>query len=203
MQVEQLAELGPKLSEWIDRCAVAAQDLHLEFVVPLADLACGPENWRPPDPDGEEGSPLGRQYAVAVRILERADPSLGGWSQGGHLETWRTAFMAALSLDDGNTATVELPETHADHKGCTLWCTTMTPPQTRTLLSAHVPIAAWARGEFLIKMPCVVQLENLSSQAPRDWRKAVRISRQNRSGSGHPAILLWDDPRRLVPRETY
>ena len=180
----------------------------VELFVPVDSLSCDADQW-PLELDLET-KPLGAEWRVVVRSLERA---YGGLCRRSHPK-WRRYWTHGLSLPGRaarvgtqaevvgdvpqNVALFFAPARDEPGGGCSV---------LRNLIAAGVSIAVWPRKEGCENPSHRELLEHLVSSMPvTGWREAVWRYRQEaarqQDRQGHPGThltMLWDDPNKLPP----
>ena len=199
-----------ELTEIIEQILYLDQSLRIEFFLPFKSLDLRADSWLIEDEYGEEPFPVGSEYPVVIRVLERHNKI---YKQAPLWEgNWKPQYINQLSekaLISSDLPPEKISEELAKEEVLGVRCTC--PIETHAnkpkvlIMRRGLPIALWLRQE--IKNCCgegkYQELLDINLvELPQKLKNIRNADPQNESHLAHHISLLWDEPTKL-PSDDY
>ena len=199
----------PGLTEIIEQIYVD-ETLRVEFFLPFKSLDLMADSWLIEDEYGEEPFPIGSEYPVVIRVLERHNKiykKASLWEGN-----WKPQYINQLckkALICSDRPPEEISEDLAKEEVLGVRCTCPLEAHHNQpkpmIMRRGLPIALWLRQE--LKNCCgeekYQELLNINLvDLPQKLKNIRNADRQNESHLAHHISLLWDEPIKL-PSDDY
>ena len=199
----------PGLTEIIDQIYVD-ETLRVEFFLPFKSLDLMADSWLIEDEYGEEPFPVGSEYPVVIRVLERHNKIYKRaplWEGNWQPQYINQLSRRALICSDRPPEEISEELTREEILGvrCNCPIETHANKPKALIMRRGLPIALWLRQE--LKNCCGEEkyqelLDINLVELPQKLKNIRNADRQNELHLAHHISLLWDEPTKL-PSDDY
>lgn len=200
----------PELTEIIEQIYVD-KSLRVEFFLPFQSLDLMADSWLIEDEYEEKPFPIGSEYPVVIRVLERhnkiykkASLWFGNWKPQYIFQLSKQALICSDLPPEKISEELDKEEVLGVHCTCPIEAHHHKP--LPMIMRRGLPIALWLRQE--LKNCCGGEkyqelLDINLVELPQKLKNIRNADRQNESHLAHHISLLWDEPTKLLPSDDY